>query len=175
MRFKKHIIHLEKDNVLVTSEHQLPQGLISDINSFEEMLVNRILIEQKDSLGINKIGKEIRKDRKIEKLFKKITSDYRLTKFTENKRSFRKVFFDLILCGEPKTNIIFLYNKDFNRMSRLVDGSLITPDEIISSLKNLCSIISFKDEYVFILIEIEGFSEYTFIENKGFSKLTKNG
>ena len=183
MPFKIYALDSESDSILVSpcSGNCTSEDERQVLASIEKRMAEIFLEEQKDKIGINKIGNALRADEHLESLFRRSPHrSFVIRKMTENKRAFPRVFMHDLADGLGIRTIFLVLASDFGKKSRMVDGSFITVEGIQEELSQFSKLFRPKFDLSMVLIaEMTGFQGYSIQSvsrpdlSKDYAKLVK--
>lgn len=149
----------------------LSHEIKNKMDSLGSELLSIYLEQQEGKLGIERLGKFIRANDKINKIFS-IDGGIELVKCFENRRSFPKIFLDSY--SHNVDNIYFItLEEQFGKASEMVDKSFIRMSDITSHINKLISVfnpIMHKNIY---LIEIESFKNFSIIKDGKWTRIER--
>lgn len=180
MKINLHSLELGENGVDVVFQDlaTLSEEVSIKLNLIEKEIIREYLNKQEDSIGIEKLGNEIRYNDVLKKTFNTSFEDSVIVKLTENRRSFVKIFIDSLNDFHPKNIYFFILENDFGINSKLVDPSFLRINEAKEELNKIFSFFEPNfglDRIKFI--EMKGFDNYRIElieEGRGYSKIHLN-
>jgi hypothetical protein len=167
MNFK--LYKLEGDLSINQIENNVIDHEILDrLNQIEEEIIKEYLKKQTGVVGVKKLGNEIRYNEVISDNFSSVSNRKTIEKFTENKRSFLKLFVDLWKRVDIDDIYLYILDSNFGRKSNMVDNSFITISDMKNQLKEFSNYFKpIKPGPNILILEILGFSEYKLFKKEG--------
>lgn len=171
----------ENVDVVDVEESQMPFGLKNVLEEYEFCLTNFLLRFQEGKTGFRVLGGEIGanndlNDVGLQNLIKGFNPDCNILRATENKRSISHLIINkwLKLMQEGDLVLVMYSKPDIGKY--ILDGSQIQSNDVVKSFKSLINYCSLKKKGWVYIVEIQGFSDYSFKEtfsdgNKSYYKL----